>query len=90
MKTLQDWEQYLVETSIDEYLKELIEAQPKYIFRLFDKGRLTFLFTEDNMLGWRFSEDVPRRTQFAASLRIDKYCRKHPLEIFGIEKGAMQ
>ncbi len=90
MRTLEDWERYLVEISIEDYLRELVEAQPKYIFRLFDSGKLTFLCTEDGMLGWRFGDNVPRRVQFAASLRIDKYCRKNPLEIFGVAQGTMQ
>lgn len=90
MKTLQDWERYLVEISIEDYLRELVEAMPKYVFRLFDTGRLTFCCTEDGMLGWRFSDDVPRRVQVVASLRINKYTRKNPLEILGVEQGTMQ
>lgn len=79
-----------MEISIEDYLRELVEAQPKYVFKLFDMGRLTFFCTEDGMLGWRFGDNVPRRVQFAASLRIDKYCRKNPLEIFGVAQGTMQ
>lgn len=79
-----------MEVSIEDYLKDLVEGVPKYIFRLFDQGRLQFLCTEDGMLGWRFSDDVPRRVQLAASLRIHKYTKKHPLEIMGVEAGVMQ
>lgn len=70
------------EVSIEAYLEKLLRSVPKMVSQMFLDGRAQFECTEDGLLGWRFSEAVPKRVQREVSKIITHWTAKNTLDVY--------
>lgn len=70
-----------VQVQIINYLEKAIEAQPKWVQRLFEKENIFFTISGGDTIGVQFTEKVPVAEKQYISARLKQYMEENPCEL---------
>jgi len=66
---------------IINYFEKALEAQPKWVQRLFEKEKVFFILCKDDHIGLRFTNKVSTEDRALISNYFRKYMEENPCEI---------